>query len=193
MHFGLLYSLVNCKGSSELLMKVDIIECIGCGDGFRDRTEECDDGNMIDGDGCSGRDSVILGYKKLCSIETHLGLFWCEPKTAGPRRGNALGDCLNRAERATGTSVGGEHITKSPQKRYYAEKHYSDRGSISTGGYSSGILPLCDGVSFGGGSVVVFFIFYIIIIYITKFSNFLRYSFYFLYAYIYKFLTSGCM
>jgi cysteine-rich repeat protein len=26
---------------------------IGCGDGERDMDEECDDGNYVDGDGCS--------------------------------------------------------------------------------------------------------------------------------------------
>ena len=130
----------------DLIMKVELLECIACGDGFRDRTEECDDGNMIDGDGCSGSNAVILGYKKPCSMETHLGLFWCEPRTDGPRRGNAVGDCLYRADPATGTSIGGEHVTKAPQSRYYAERHYSDRGGISTGGYNNGILPLCDGV-----------------------------------------------
>ena len=52
---------------------------------------------------------------------------------------------MYRADRATG--LGGEHVTKAPQKRYYTEKHYyADRGGISTGGYNSGILPLCDGV-----------------------------------------------
>lgn len=133
-------------GSNGLYLKVDLLECIACGDGFRDRSEECDDGNMVDGDGCSGSNAIKLGYKASCSMETHLGLFWCEPRTDGPRRGNALGDCLYRADRATGTSLGGEHVTKAPQKRYYAEKHYADRGGISTGGYNSGILPLCDGV-----------------------------------------------
>ena len=37
-------------------------------------------------------------------------------------------------------------MLKDPQKMYFASKHYDDRGGISTGGYNSGILPLCDGV-----------------------------------------------
>jgi cysteine-rich repeat protein len=134
------------KEGAEILMKVDLLECIACGDGFTDRTEECDDGNMVDGDGCSGADAVRLGYPKPCTMETHLGQFWCEDMTDGPRRGNAIGDCLYRTDHATGTTVGGERYPKAPQKRYYAARHYIDRGGISTGGYNSGILPLCDGV-----------------------------------------------
>jgi cysteine-rich repeat protein len=53
---------------AELKMKVDLLECIACGDGFTDRSEECDDGNLIDGDGCSGSNAVRLGYPKPCTM-----------------------------------------------------------------------------------------------------------------------------
>ena len=135
-------------GAATFKMKVDIIACVACGDGFTDRTEQCDDGNLVDGDGCSGVNAVILGTDSPCSRETNLGLFWCEPMTDGPRRGNAIGDCLYRKDRATGThsTRGGHRVLQDPQKMYFASKHYDDRGGISTGGYNSGILPLCDGV-----------------------------------------------
>ena len=45
-------------------MQVDLIYCVACGDGFRDTTEECDDGNMIDGDGCSGRNVVVMATSR---------------------------------------------------------------------------------------------------------------------------------
>ena len=135
--------------SDTFSMKVDLESCVACGDGFWDRTEDCDDGNMIDGDGCSGTNSLILGYPKPCTKETHLGLFWCEPRTEGPRRGNALGDCLYRQDAAAGALTdghGSSRVMREPQKRYYASGHYDRRGGISTGGYNSGILPLCNGV-----------------------------------------------
>lgn len=139
---------VGGMAANTFTMKVDLITCVACGDGFWDRTEECDDGNLIDGDGCSGIQAKILGTKGPCSKETHLGLFWCEPMTEGPRRGNAIGDCLYRKDRATGThsTRGGHRTLKAPQGMYFASKHYDDRGGVSTGGYNSGILPLCDGV-----------------------------------------------
>ena len=141
------------KEGEDLLMKIDLLECVACGDGFRDRMEECDDGNLVDGDGCSGANAVKLGYKSPCSMETHLGMFWCEDRTDGPRRGNALGDCLYRADRATGTNVGGEHVTKAPQPRHFAEMHYADRGGISTGFVD---VVLC----FFSSPIVFFFFFF---------------------------------
>lgn len=132
---------------AELKMKVDLLECIACGDGFTDRSEECDDGNLIDGDGCSGSNAVRLGYPKPCTMETNLGKFWCEDMTDGPVRGNAKGDCLYRKTPGTGTlNYRPEHISN----REFAEKHYVDRGGISSGGYNSGILPICDGETCGG-------------------------------------------
>jgi cysteine-rich repeat protein len=132
---------------AELKMKVDLLECIACGDGFTDRSEECDDGNLIDGDGCSGSNAVRLGYPKPCTMETNQGKFWCESMTDGPVRGNAKGDCLYRKTPGTGTlNYQPEHVSN----REFAEKHYVDRGGISSGGYNSGILPICDGETCGG-------------------------------------------
>lgn len=126
---------------ATIKLQLDLLRCVACGDGFWDATEECDDGNMIDGDGCSGVNAKVLGYAGPCSKETKLGQFWCEPRTEGPNRGNDLNDCLYR--RNTGNE--GRRAVGPPQKRHYAEKHYADRDYLTTGGYNSGILAVCDG------------------------------------------------
>ncbi len=38
------------------------IQCVECGDGFRTYPEECDDGNVASGDGCSSECTVEIGY-----------------------------------------------------------------------------------------------------------------------------------
>eukprot|EP00949_MAST-11_sp_MAST-11-sp1_P002324 g2324.t1 len=132
----------------RIRLSVDIISCTVCGDGFLDVTEECDDGNLLDGDGCSGIESKKYGLPRACMQETRNGAFWCEPKTDGGARSNPSGDCLyktnTRMDVAGGTArpPGG---SAPPQKRFYADEHYNNRDHCSTGDFNSGILPLCDG------------------------------------------------
>ena len=41
-----------CQGSTEF-NQLPFMICAGCGNGFVDSGEECDDQNRVDGDGCS--------------------------------------------------------------------------------------------------------------------------------------------
>ena len=53
------------KGVFLLLLKgiISIEYVVGCGDGERDANEECDDGNYIDGDGCSSSCTRFISWE----------------------------------------------------------------------------------------------------------------------------------
>ena len=61
----------------------------------------------------------------------------CTATTTG--RGNVLDDCVRR-----------RRVVEPGQTRHNAQAHYEARGHISSGGFNSGILPLCDGESCDG-------------------------------------------
>ena len=71
--------------------------------------------------------------------ETDNGRNWCEDGSDGSNRGNVLDDCVRR-----------RRVVEPGQTRHNAQAHYEARGHISSGGFNSGILPLCDGESCDG-------------------------------------------
>ena len=54
----------TCAGGNQSTAD-SCFELIACGDGFRASSEECDDGNQIDGDGCSSSCGIELGFSCL--------------------------------------------------------------------------------------------------------------------------------
>jgi len=54
----------------------DIVGDIGCGDGATQGDEQCDDGNMIEGDGCSS--TCIAGATSICGNGTINGAEECD-------------------------------------------------------------------------------------------------------------------
>ena len=125
----------------KIRLQVEMTKCFECGDGFWDQAdEECDDGNTLDLDGCSGNKNHLYGVPRGCMRETLNGRHWCEPRSDGSNRGNVLDDCVMK-----------RRVVNPEQTRHSsAQARYDDRGGISSSGFNSGILPLCDGVSCDG-------------------------------------------
>ncbi len=59
----------NIDDDGDGLIDKEDPDCIRCGDGVVDAGEDCDDGNMLDGDGCSS-----VGFEKgPCHLPVGLG------------------------------------------------------------------------------------------------------------------------
>ena len=68
---GKYFRLVPQKWEKAIALRVEYIRRVNCGDGFTDFLEECDDTNILSGDGCSGYDAKHTGSPLgPCSIET---------------------------------------------------------------------------------------------------------------------------
>jgi cysteine-rich repeat protein len=137
------FRIVPVSWVGKIRVQLELTKCFECGDGFTDQAdEECDDGNTLDLDGCSGRKSHIYGLPRGCMEETNNGAYWCEPRTDGSVRGNVLDDCVMKRT-----------VVDKVQTRHQAQFQYDNRGPIghiSSNGFNSGILPLCDGESCDG-------------------------------------------
>ena len=132
--------LIPLTWVGKIRLQIELHKCWLCGDGFWDQAdEECDDGGRLDLDGCSGYKSHQYGLPRGCMKETDNGRNWCEDGSDGSNRGNVLDDCVRR-----------RRVVEPGQTRHNAQAHYEARGHISSGGFNSGILPLCDGESCDG-------------------------------------------
>ncbi len=132
--------LIPLTWVGKIRLQIELHKCWYCGDGFWDQAdEECDDGGNLDLDGCSGYKSHLYGLPRGCMKETNNGRNWCEDGSDGSNRGNVLDDCVQR-----------RRVVEPEQTRHNAQHHYEARGGVSSNGFNSGILPLCDGESCDG-------------------------------------------
>jgi cysteine-rich repeat protein len=68
---GKYFRIVPQTWNISIAIRVEYIRKVVCGDGFTDFLEECDDTNILSGDGCSGYDAKHIGVPLgPCSVET---------------------------------------------------------------------------------------------------------------------------
>lgn len=106
----------KCPGDNPAIWQEQLQQCgPKCGDKIRDAGEACDDGNVVDGDGCSATCTVepgqecnipnacanngapVCGQNETCQLMNQLPCIQCAPQVGGVCTGN---ECANGGDAA---------------------------------------------------------------------------------------------
>ena len=90
-------SLTTSGFTDSTLVPVIVSLCFGCGDGFQEGAEACDDGNLVNGDGCSDH----------CTVEAHYTCTgWPSTCTCSGSCGNGIKECTEGCD--DGNNINGD-------------------------------------------------------------------------------------
>jgi len=102
-HVGLV-SKDDASGGTGLFAYYNRFRVPGCGDGDQSATEACDDGNVVDGDGCSAACRIEIGYGPCVDDDECVANGRCDGATQlCVARCNTNGDCDDANDCTTDT------------------------------------------------------------------------------------------